>query len=231
VFHGTVSYRPGSPEYGEAIANVPGMVAELQGEIDARRRQPRDDLLTQLVEMEVDGDDDGGRRLTDDELVSVLWNLVAGGLDTTTSLTSLTLYHLDGHHDLRRRLVDQPRLLGAATDEFLRYFSVNETLTRTVTRDVELGGQRLRRGDHLMLSWLSANRDPRAFERPDEVDLDREPTASATRTWRSASGRTAASGCTWPARCSRSSSAGCWPACPTTRSTGRPRASTRATRS
>jgi cytochrome P450 len=174
VFHGTVSYRPGSPEYREAIANVPSMVAELQGEIDARRRQPGDDLLTQLVEMEVDGDHDGRRRLTDDELVSVLWNLVAGGLDTTTSLTSLTLYHLDGHHDLRRRLVDQPRLLGAATDEFLRYFSVNETLTRTVTRDVELGGQQLRRGDHLMLSWLSANRDPRAFERPDEVDLDRE---------------------------------------------------------
>jgi cytochrome P450 len=174
VFHGTVSYRPGSPEYDEAIANVPGMVAELQGEIEARRRQPRDDLLTQLVGMEVDGALDGGRRLSDDELVSVLWNLVAGGLDTTTSLTSLTLYHLDEHRDLRRRLIDEPRLLGAATDEFLRYFSVNETLTRTVTRDVELGGQQLRRGDHLMLSWLSANRDPRAFDRPDEVDLDRE---------------------------------------------------------
>jgi cytochrome P450 len=170
VFHGTVSYRPGSPEHDQAIANVPGMVAELQAEIDARRRQPRDDLLTQLVEMEVDA----ARRLTDDELVSVLWNLVAGGLDTTTSLTSLTLYHLDERRDLRRRLIDEPRLLGPATDEFLRYFSVNETLTRTVTRDVELGGQQLRRGDHLMLSWLSANRDERAFERPDEVDLDRE---------------------------------------------------------
>ena len=174
VFHGTVSYRPGSPEHAEAIANVPGMVAELQGEIDARRRQPRDDLLTQLVELVIEGEVDGGRRLTDEELVSVLWNLVAGGLDTTTSLTSLTLYHLDVHRDLRLRLIDEPRLLGTATDEFLRYFSVNETLTRTVTRDVELGGQRLRRGDHLMLSWLSANRDERAFERPDEVDLDRE---------------------------------------------------------
>jgi cytochrome P450 len=174
VFHGTVSYRPGSPEHAQAIANVPGMVAELQAEIDARRRQPRDDLLTQLVELEIEGEADPGRPLTDEELVSVLWNLVAGGLDTTTSLTSLTLYHLDVHRDLRRRLIDEPRLLGTATDEFLRYFSVNETLTRTVTRDVELGGQRLRRGDHLMLSWLSANRDERAFERPDQVDLDRQ---------------------------------------------------------
>ena len=49
-----------------------------------------------------------------------------------------------------------------------------ETLTRTVTRDVELGGQQLRRGDHLMLSWLSANRDDTVFDRPDEVILDRE---------------------------------------------------------
>jgi cytochrome P450 len=174
VFHGTVSYLPGSPEYAQAIGNVPIMVAELQREIDARRRQPRDDLLTQLVEMEVAAEQDGGRRLTDEELVSVLWNLVAGGLDTTTSLTSLTLYHLDEHPDLRRRLIDEPQLLGAATDEFLRYFSVNETLTRTITRDFELGGQQLRRGEHLMLSWLSANRDERAFDRPDEVDLDRE---------------------------------------------------------
>ncbi|MGH9262207.1 MAG: cytochrome P450, partial [Acidimicrobiales bacterium] len=105
--------------------------------------------------------------------VSVLWNLVGGGLDTTTSLTSLTLHHLDQHPELHRRLIDEPGLLPSATDEFLRYFSVNETLTRTVTNDVELGGQRLRRGDHLMLSWLSANRDERAFERPDEVVLDR----------------------------------------------------------
>jgi cytochrome P450 len=174
VFHGSVSYRPGSPEYERALGHVPAMLSELQGEIDARRREPRDDLLTQLVEMEVDTEANGGRRLTDAELIAVLWNLVAGGLDTTTSLTSLTLYHLDGHHDLRQRLIDEPRLLGAATDEFLRFTSVNETLTRTVTRDVELGGQQLRRGDHLMLSWLSANRDERVFERPDEVVLDRD---------------------------------------------------------
>ena len=114
------------------------------------------------------------RHLTEDELVSVLWNLIGGGLDTTTSLTSLALHHLDAHPDQRRRLVDEPELLGPATEEFLRYFSVNETLTRTVTCDAELGGQRLRRGDHLMLSWLSANRDARVFDRPDDVVLDRD---------------------------------------------------------
>jgi len=103
----------------------------------------------------------------------VLWNLIGGGLDTTTSLTALTLHHLDAHHEQRQRLIDEPGLVDLATEEFLRFFSVNETLTRTVTCDADLGGQRLRRGEHVMLSWLSANRDDRVFDRADEVVLDR----------------------------------------------------------
>ena len=172
TFHGTVAYGHGAPERDRALANIPAMLAELSDEVADRRRAPRDDLLTELVELELEAED--GRRLSDDELASVLWNLIGGGLDTTTSLTSLSLYHLDEHPDLRRRLVDEPELLGVATEEFLRYTSVNETLTRTVTCPAELGGQELGRGDHLMLSWLSANRDERVFDRPDEVVLDRE---------------------------------------------------------
>jgi cytochrome P450 len=119
--------------------------------------------------MEVDG-----RLLSDAELQGVLWNLIGGGLDTTTSLTALSLHHLDTHPDLRARLIAEPALAGLATEEFLRYFSVNETLTRTVAQDVDLGGQRLCRGEHLMLSWLSANRDEAVFDRADEVVIDRE---------------------------------------------------------
>ena len=58
--------------------------------------------------------------MREDELAGVLWNLIGGGLDTTTSLTALSLYHLDAHHDLRQRLVDDPELLIPATEEFLR---------------------------------------------------------------------------------------------------------------
>jgi cytochrome P450 len=169
-FHATIAHRPGDPEFDRAVANYPTMLARLGEEAAARRADPGDDLLSALVRMDVDG-----RPLTDDELRSVLWNLVGGGLDTTTSLTALSLLHLGTHPELRAALVERPDLLPTATDEFLRFFSVNETLTRTVARDAELGGQCLARGDHLMLSWLSANRDPAVFERPDEVVLDRAP--------------------------------------------------------
>ncbi|HET6772599.1 MAG TPA: cytochrome P450 [Acidimicrobiales bacterium] len=168
LFHGTIAHRPGDPEFDQAVANVPVMLARLGEVATERRAHPGDDVLSALVQADV-----GGRRLTDGEVQSVLWNLIGGGLDTTTSLTSLSLHHLDAHPELRAQLIDHPELIGAATEEFLRFFSVNETLTRTITHDTELGGQQLRRGEHLMLSWLSANRDESVFDRADEVVLDR----------------------------------------------------------
>lgn len=170
LFHATIAYRPGQPEFDRAVAQVPAMLSRLGEVAAARRADPGDDLLSALATTEIDG-----RLLTDDELRGVLWNLVGGGLDTTTSLTSLSLLHLSRHLELRRQLVDRPELMVAATEEFLRYFSVNETLTRTVTRDAVLGGQRLGRGDHLMVSWLSANRDGAVFPDADRVVLDRAP--------------------------------------------------------
>jgi cytochrome P450 len=171
VFHGTVAYRPDSPEYQQALTLLPGMVAELLAEAEDRRRSPRHDLLTGLVELR--GSD--GQLLNDGQVSAVLWNLVAGGLDTTSSMTALALHHLDGDHATRRRMIDEHQLLPMATEEYLRYFCVNETLTRTVTEDTELAGQHLRRGEYLMLSWLSADLDDTVFDRPDQLVLDRAP--------------------------------------------------------
>ena len=170
LFHAAVAYNPGEPEYDRAMGRVPDMVGELLAEARQRRTEPRDDLMTRLVELEVEG-----RRLSDEEVSAVLWNLVGGGLDTTTSLTSLALHHLDHEPEQRAVLVDQPDRLVVATEEYLRYYSVNETLTRTVTRDVELGGQQLRKGDVVLLSWLSANHDEAEFNEPERVVLDRAP--------------------------------------------------------
>jgi cytochrome P450 len=171
VFHASNAYATGTEEANRARAMMADMITELLRVAEERRHDPREDILSKLVALELDD----GRHLADDELIGVLWNLIGGGLDTTTSLTSLSLFHLDAHHDLRQRLIDEPDLLTPATEEFLRFTSVNETLSRTVTADIEFGGQQLHRGDFLVLSWLSANLDEKVFERPDEVILDRNP--------------------------------------------------------
>jgi len=87
----------------------------------------------------------------------------------------LTLLHLATEPDLRRQLVDHPDLYRSATEEFLRYFSINQQLSRTVTRDIILGGQQLRRNDRILISWVAANHDAAEFEQADQVILDRMP--------------------------------------------------------
>jgi cytochrome P450 len=170
LFHSVMALPVDSAEYARAIAEVPAM---MQGVLDfaaTRKANPKDDLTSFLLQFEFDG-----QRLSDEQLLNILWNLIAGGVDTTTSQTALTLQHLGTHPELRQQLIDHPELYRTATDEFLRYFSVNQTLSRTVTHDVVLAGQRLRKNDKVVISWLSANHDENEFDRPDEVILDRAP--------------------------------------------------------
>jgi cytochrome P450 len=170
LFHSVMALPVDSSEYAAAVAEVPAMMDGLLKFAASRRGDPRDDLTSFLVQFEFDG-----RRLDDAQLLDILWNLIGGGVDTTTSQTALSLWHLGTHPDLRQQLIDRPGLYGTATDEFLRYFSVNQQLSRTVTRDVVLGGQRLRRNDRVIISWLAANHDEHEFDRADEVVLDRAP--------------------------------------------------------
>ncbi len=170
LFHSVMAVPQDSPEYINAISQVPAM---MQGVLDfaaTRRAEARDDLTSFLIQFEFDG-----QRLTDEQLLNIVWNLIGGGVDTTTSQTALTLLHLGTHPELRQQLIDHPELYRTATDEFLRYFSVNQQLSRTVTRDVTVGGQHLRKNDRLIISWLAANHDEREFERADEIVLDRSP--------------------------------------------------------
>src|ERR1700731_860727 len=170
LFHSVMAIPQDSPEYISAIAEAPAIMQEVIEFAATRKAKPKDDLASFLIQFEFDG-----QRLTDEQLLNILWNLIAGGVDTTTSQTALTLLHLGTHRELRQQLIDHPDLYRTATDEFLRYFSVNQTLSRTVTRDVELNGQHLRKNDRVVISWLSANHDEREFDRPDEIILDRTP--------------------------------------------------------
>jgi cytochrome P450 len=170
LFHSVMALPQDSPGYAEAIAQVPVMMQDVLDFATTRKDTPEDDLTSFLLQFEFDG-----QRLTDEQLLNILWNLIAGGVDTTTSHTALTLLHLGTHPHLRQQLIDHPELYRTATDEFLRYFSVNQTLSRTVTRDITLNGQHLKRNDRAVISWLSANHDDHEFETPDQIILDRKP--------------------------------------------------------
>ena len=168
-FHATIACPESSDEYREAISKMPAMMEDLLSFAARRRADPQDDLTSLLVQFEFDG-----QNLTDPQILDIFWNLIGGGVDTTTSLVAWSLRHLAQHQDLRRRLIDEPNLYKTAPDEFLRYYSVNQLLSRTVTNDVTISGQLLRRNDQVLISWLAANHDENEFENADEVVLDRE---------------------------------------------------------
>ncbi len=108
-------------------------------------------------------------------ILTQVFPLIAGGLDTTTSLFLNAVVHLSQHPALRQQLIDHPELRPAATEEMLRFYTPVQGLARTVTRDCPFGDVEMQRGDRVLLSYGSANRDGRAFPDPDEFVVDRFP--------------------------------------------------------
>jgi len=88
---------------------------------------------------------------------------------------SQALVWLAKNPDVRQELIDDLSLLDRAVEEFLRVFSPTQALARTVTRDVEFHGCPMKKGDRVLLSWASANRDEEQFENPDTIDIRRWP--------------------------------------------------------
>ncbi|MGA8296237.1 MAG: cytochrome P450 [Acidimicrobiales bacterium] len=138
-------------------------------QVKLRRDDPGDDVISFLCTQRIEGEP-----LSDEVVMSIAKLIVGGGMDTTTSLTGQTLVWLSEHPDTRQRLIDEPELLVPATDEFLRVFAPSQSMARTVTESVELGGCTLAPGDRVLLPWVAANFDESVFDRPDEVILDRE---------------------------------------------------------
>ena len=169
-FHSTIAYAAGTDENDQAVARVPEMMGKLLAFAAERREQPEEDLTSLLVLLEFDG-----APLNDEEVLSILVNLVGGGVDTTTSLAAWSFKLMAEQPELRRQLIEHPELYDTAAEEFLRYTSVNQTLSRTVTKDVIVEGQTLRRNDRVLISWLAANHDEHEFDRADEIILDRSP--------------------------------------------------------
>ena len=137
-------------------------------EIVRQRTQPlADGLIGHLLQTTVDG-----RRLERWEIESTVW-LHIGNIATTPACLASGFVWLSRNPDQRRRIVETPDLLPHAIEEFLRVFAPAHAVSRTVMRDVELGGRPLKAGDRVMLSLVSANFDETEFDNPDRVDLDR----------------------------------------------------------
>jgi cytochrome P450 len=162
--------RPDTPERVRALADLQKVFDRLADAIALRRADPRDDLISFLIGVDVEG-----RRLSDHEVLEIVSLVLQGGVDTTTSLMANALLYLHEDRDARKRLIEEPDSRRLACEEFLRHVSPIQTLARTVTTDTELGGCHLQRGDRILIAWAGANRDEKVFERSDDVVLDRYP--------------------------------------------------------
>jgi cytochrome P450 len=136
---------------------------------EARRRAPKDDLLTGLVQAEHEGS-----RLDHQEMLAMLVLLLVAGNETTTTLIGNAVLTLLAHPGELKRLRDDPSLLPYAVDEVLRFESPVQFDPRRATRDTEIAGTPIAENT-LVLCWLgSANRDERVFEHPDVFDVARQ---------------------------------------------------------
>jgi cytochrome P450 len=138
--------------------------------LEERRREPKEDLLTRLVEAEAEGD-----KLSQAELLTTCVTLLTAGHETTTNLIGNGLYTLLRHPEQLERLRQEPELMPAAVEEMLRFESPLQRNPRRVAEETELRGQRLKRGDFVLQILGAANRDPAQFPDPDRFDITRQP--------------------------------------------------------
>ncbi len=141
----------------------------IEGIADERRWDPRDDLISGLVAAEEEGD-----RLSREELFTTCVLLLVAGNETTTKLIGNSILALLRNPDQLELLRAEPKRIPGAVDELLRYDSPVQLTSRFVTEDGEMSGKPLRRGQQLVLLLGAGNRDPEAWDAPDELDITRE---------------------------------------------------------
>jgi cytochrome P450 len=136
--------------------------------IEERRRHPGADLLTSLIDAEEQGD-----RLTNNELVGTVANLLFGGQETTRDLIGSAVFTLLSHPDELARLRAEPTLVGSAIEEVLRYEPPASHIVRPARGDLTIAGAHIPDGQYVVMNVAAANRDPSVFPQPTVFDIQR----------------------------------------------------------
>ncbi|WP_375476523.1 cytochrome P450 [uncultured Jatrophihabitans sp.] len=147
------------------------LLEDLRDIVERRRLEPPEieTPVDALIAAEIDG-----ARLPADTVVEMVFMLLNGGIDTSTSLIAHSLRYLSANPSARQQLRDDPALIPAAVEEFLRYFTPGTGLARTVVEPMAVGDTVLAPGERVYLALGSANNDPAEFPDPDRVDFARD---------------------------------------------------------
>jgi hypothetical protein len=138
--------------------------------IALRRAQPRNDLISNFAQAEIDGD-----RLSEDEVLLTTTTLIMAGVESLGGFMMMFALNLADHRDARRAVVADPALLPDAIEESLRFNTSAQRFKRRLMKDVTLHGQTMRAGDFVCLAYGSGNRDERQYPNPDVYDITRKP--------------------------------------------------------
>lgn len=165
---GEVNAEEGSTELvNTAVQDLYAYFTEL---IRLKREEPGHDVISVLCNATIDD-----TPLATEEIIDFAMILVPAGFETTASVMGYMFLLLAENPEIAHRLRDDPSLIPGAIEEIMRYVTPVKGLSRTVKSDVEVAGHQFERGDRLILHWAAANRDPEAFDNPDELIIDRKP--------------------------------------------------------
>jgi cytochrome P450 len=155
-------------QWTDTQAIVEEIVTYMNAEMDKRRTEPRDDLITALMNAEVDGE-----KLNELELATFFTLLMSAGNDSTRATYSATMLALLQDPEQLALLRERPELIEAAVEEALRCFPPFAFMARAANNDVEMHGQTIKENDRVLLWYLASNRDESVFENPHKFDITR----------------------------------------------------------
>jgi len=166
---------PGETDASERLSEVQRQLwGYFTRYVEARRKTPRDDIMTDLMEAEIELEDGSKRRLTNVELLSFIGLLSGAGNETVARLLGWASILFARNPEERRKLVDEPSLIPNAVDELLRYEAPSPVQARRVQRDIELHGTTVPEGARMLLLTASAGRDEREYPDADRFDVTRK---------------------------------------------------------